>query len=327
MSRTHRNKPRCVFWSRRCGASRLSSARWNSAQVLRCITPPGARGAHARIASPPTCCRRTCARCSAGSLANRALMTGPRLLAKCCVWRAWPQPPTGNWPSATLCCAAARRACCNADARRKIRWANTAGGRYGCVATFFCADSATHTLVEWRHCVRHIPWFAGARRPADHGGPARTCRGCGAARFVAACRAGIVERQVRRALDCAGFDAMGRVLEVAELPDQRANGFDVDSAGFGPNTPSFTLSAYPDSLLRCLTLLTALCTYVRRSRPRSTRVSGTGGLSWRCGKINLAGSRAGRNPPRRRPRRHPSWPPSVSRPHARPRRRIARMHR
>src|SRR6185503_4957184 len=33
--------------------------------------------------------------------------------------------------------------------------------------------------------------------------------------------------------------------------------------------------AYPDSLLRCLTLLASLCTYVRRSRPRSIRVSGT----------------------------------------------------
>ena len=81
--------------------------------------------------------------------------------------------------------------------------------------------------------------------------------------------------------------------------------------------PLRSLSAYPDKLLRCLTLLISLCTYVPRSRARSTRISDTGGSSWRCGKINLVATRAGRNPPRRRPRKYPSLS-AVGEPAARP---------
>ena len=111
-----------------------------------------------------------------------------------------------------------------ADARCNDPLGATAGGSYGCVATFFCADSATHNLVEWRHCVRNI---RGLLAP---GGLLimAALRHCQAWRSGDSWlpSAGIGEGQVSDALDCAGFDAMGRVIEVAELPDQRANGFE-----------------------------------------------------------------------------------------------------
>ncbi len=111
----------------------------------------------------------------------------------------------------------------HADARRQDPLGNMAGDRYGCVTSFFCADSATHTLVEWRHCLRNI---AGLLAP---GGllimaTLRCCRSWRSGNSWLP-SPGIDELQVRRALDYAGFEAMGRVLEVAELPDQLANGF------------------------------------------------------------------------------------------------------
>lgn len=111
-----------------------------------------------------------------------------------------------------------------ADARRSDPLGNAAGRRYGCVASFFCADSATHDLVEWRHCVRNI---AGLLAP---GGLLIMA----ALRYCNSWRSGgcwlpspcIDECQVRYALDCAGFEQLERVIEIVELPDQRLNGFE-----------------------------------------------------------------------------------------------------
>ena len=116
-----RRNSRCVSWWRRCDANRRSCVRWNSAQVRRCITPWRWRRARANCTSP-ICCRRTCVPSGAGSVANRAHMTGPSSRAKCCDSRAWLHPATRNWPNAPPCYAAAPRACCPPTRAAAIRW-------------------------------------------------------------------------------------------------------------------------------------------------------------------------------------------------------------
>ena len=111
-----------------------------------------------------------------------------------------------------------------ADARCSDPLGDTAGRRYGCVASFFCADSATPDLGEWRRYVRNI---AGLLAP---GGLLimGALRGCSSWRtgeswLPSPC---IDEGHVRHVLDNAGFEQAGRVIEIAELPDQRPNGFE-----------------------------------------------------------------------------------------------------
>jgi hypothetical protein len=111
-----------------------------------------------------------------------------------------------------------------ADARRSDPLGGAPGGRYECVTSCFCADSATRDLGEWRRCFRNI---AGLTAP---GGllivaALRCCSSwrCGNTWLPSPC---IDECHVRYVLDCAGFDQRERVIEIVELPDQRPNGFE-----------------------------------------------------------------------------------------------------
>jgi hypothetical protein len=110
-----------------------------------------------------------------------------------------------------------------ADARRADPLGNTGGG-YGCVTSFFCADSATRDFDEWRRCVRNI---AGLLAPGGLlvMGALRCCTAwrLGNTWLPAAC---IDVCHLQFVLDSAGFDQSERRIEIVEVPDQRANGFE-----------------------------------------------------------------------------------------------------
>ena len=111
-----------------------------------------------------------------------------------------------------------------ADARRADPLGGAGHGRYGCVTTFFCADSATQDFSEWQRCVRNI---AGLVAPGGLFilGALRRCKSwrLGNTWLPSAC---IDERHLQFVLDCEGFDQRERIIEIVALPDQRANGFE-----------------------------------------------------------------------------------------------------
>ena len=95
---------------------------------------------------------------------------------------------------------------------------------YGCVASFFCADSATSSLGEWQRYMRNILSLLAP------GG----LLVMGALRRCAAWRIGrsrmpsprVDERHMQLMLDSAGFARACQILEVRTVPDQVGNGFD-----------------------------------------------------------------------------------------------------
>ena len=111
-----------------------------------------------------------------------------------------------------------------ADARRADTLGGAGSGRYGCVTTFFCADSSTGDFLEWQRCVRNI-----AALVAPGGllimGALRCCKSwrLGNTWLPSPC---IDERHLQFLLDCAGFAERERVIEIVALPDQRPNGFE-----------------------------------------------------------------------------------------------------
>lgn len=111
-----------------------------------------------------------------------------------------------------------------ADARRADPLGNTGSSRYGCVTSFFCADSATRDFDEWRRCVRNI---AGLVAPGGLlvMGALRCCTAwrVGNIWLPAAC---IDVCHLQFVLDSAGFDQNERRIEIVEVPDQRPNGFE-----------------------------------------------------------------------------------------------------
>lgn len=110
------------------------------------------------------------------------------------------------------------------DARLEEPLGPAHSGRYDCVLSCFCADSATGSLAEWMRYTRNI-----ASLLAPSGllvlAALRQCKfySVGGIQFPSPC---IDERHVQLALDAAGFGRSGQVIEVAEVPDQREHGFE-----------------------------------------------------------------------------------------------------
>lgn len=111
-----------------------------------------------------------------------------------------------------------------ADVRHDDPLGRGSRGFYGCVTSFFCADSATRDLYDWRRWVRNI---AGLLAPGGLLilGALRCCDSwrLGNAWLPSPC---LDECHLQFVLDSAGFDQLERKIEVVALPDQKPNGFE-----------------------------------------------------------------------------------------------------
>lgn len=110
------------------------------------------------------------------------------------------------------------------DASRRMPLGATASTGYDCVTSFFCADSATSDIGEWMRYVRNICSLL-----APGGllvmGALRRCRAwkTDGELMPSPC---IDERHVQFLLDAAGFERAWQDIQIREVPDQAANGFE-----------------------------------------------------------------------------------------------------
>ena len=110
------------------------------------------------------------------------------------------------------------------DARRRLPLGPGAPKNYDCVTSFFCADSATSNLGDWRRLVLNICGLLAPGGLLIMGALHR----CNFWRLrekplPSAC---IDEHHMHSVLDTAGFDRASRRIQVCEVPDQASNGFE-----------------------------------------------------------------------------------------------------